>query len=212
MFVYTHMLSLSQVITVQPESNLEHALDLMKEYGHDALPVVAEGVVVGLISKQHIYKTYFFSSAESRTDFARQTSVQELMKTDFRTILENELLEKAILILTEIKMQFLTVVNSDGRLVGLLTKRKVLNAFADSLGLGKKGLRIELAIDDLEGRLAALSKTIYSLKLNISSLTMTDSIVPNYKKILMHIDTEDQDKVIETIEDAGFRVLNAFLE
>lgn len=212
MFVHNHMLPLSQVITVSPKSNLESALTLMQRYGHDALPVTEGEIAVGLISKQHIYKTFFTGPAMERSQFTQNTPVEQLMKAEFRTIQENELLEKAILILTDIKMQFLTVVDEERRLVGLLTKRKVLNAFANSLGLGKKGLRLELAIDDMVGRLAALIKVIYALKLNISSFTMSDSIVPNYKKILMRVDTDNQDKVVNAIEGAGFRVLNSFLE
>lgn len=212
MFVRNHMLPVTEVVTITPEQTLEKALELMGAHGHDALPVVQDQIVVGLISKQHIYKTYFLGSDTDRHTFLVEHSVKDDMKTDFRIINEGAILEKAVVLMSTMKMQFVVVNNDDGTFAGILTKRNLLEAFANSLGLGKRATRLEIAVDDMEGRLAILARIIAHLKLNIMSLTMIDSLVPNYKKIIMRLDTENKEHVVQVIEDSGFRVINAFLE
>jgi acetoin utilization protein AcuB len=205
------MVPASSVITLSQEQSLQAALKIMQQHGHDALPVVHEGHVVGVLSKQHIYKTFFLGTFPSKDEFLQQ-KVQQEMKTDFRTVRAGDLLEKALEIMAVMRMQFLTVLNEEGYFTGLLTKRSLLETLGNSLGMGKRGVRIEIVINDAEGRLAALTKALSRAKLNIISVVLLDPEVMDLRKIVMRLDTKEKDEVISLVEKEGFRVLNAFVE
>jgi acetoin utilization protein AcuB len=206
------MLPATQVVSLTENQSLKEALDIMMKEGHDALPVLREKRVVGVLSKQHIYKTFFLKDFPTKPEFLNTTLVGDEMKTDFRTIQENAILEEALSTMSEMRMQFLTVLNSKGRLAGILTKQNLLQTFANSLGLGKRGTRLEIVLDDIEGRLATLTKLIAKAKINIISIFMVDPSVMELRKVILRLDTREKDSIVSMVESAGFRVLNAFVE
>lgn len=212
MFVHNHMIPARSVITLSQGLSLKEALDTMYLHGHDALPVVQGGQVVGLLSKQHIYKSFFLGDFPDKDEFLQERKVHVEMKTDFRTIRADDLLEKALQSMAIMRMQFLTVLDKEGNLAGLLTKRSLLETLGNSLGLGKRGTRIEIVISDVEGRLAALTKAFYRAKLNIISVVLLDPEIMDFRKIVMRLNTNDKDAVVSLVEKEGFRVLNAFVE
>lgn len=212
MFVRNHMISKVDVITIQESESLASTLEKMAKYGHDALPVAEGDHIVGIISKQHIYKMFFLGNFKDKGDFLETAKVAEQMKTDFKTALEWDILETAVQTMANMHTQFLPVISSEGRFVGLLTKQRLLEALGNSLGLGKRGIRIEIALDDSEGRLAALAKIIARLGINIISFTMVDPHVLHLQTVVMRLDTKELDKVVTAIEEGGFKVLHSFVE
>ena len=212
MFVRNHLLPATQVVSLTESQSLKESLDIMMKDGHDALPVLREQRVVGVLSKQHIYKTFFLKDFPTKSEFLCTTLVRDEMKTDFRTIQENAILEEALSTMSEMRMQFLTVLDSKGRLAGILTKQKLLQTFANSLGLGKRGTRMEIVLDDIEGRLATLTKLIAKAKINIISIIMVDPSVMELRKVILRLDTREKDSIVSMVEEAGFRVLHAFVE
>lgn len=209
MYVRNHMIPASKVITLTENHNLKDALELMSLHGHDALPVLRGTQVVGVISKQHIYKTFFLNDFPSKSDYLQDTQVSEQMKTDYRTVNPNDLLEYALQTMAKMKMQFLCIIDSKGNLVGLLTKQQLLGTLGNSLGLGKRGIRLEIVLDDIEGRLATLTKLISKAKVNIISIIMVDPSIMDLRKIVLRLDTRDKDSIVAIIEKAGFKVLDA---
>lgn len=212
MHVRHHMIPASKVITLTENQSLKEAYELMIREGHDALPVLQDQVVVGILSKQHIYKTFFLKEFSSKEVYLSNCLVYEEMKTDFRTIRESDILEEALSTMSRMRMQFLTVLNSKSKFAGILTKQILLQTFANSLGMGKRGARLEVVLDDIEGRLATLTKLIYKANINIISITMVDPSVMELRKIVLRLDTREKDSIVAMIEKAGFRVLNAFVE
>jgi len=209
MYVRNHMIPASKVITLTENHTLKDALELMSLHGHDALPVLRGTQVVGVISKQHIYKTFFLNDFPSKSDYLEGTNVSEQMKTDYRTVNPNDLLEYALQTMAKMKMQFLCIIDSKGNLVGLLTKQQLLGTLGNSLGLGKRGIRLEIVLDDIEGRLATLTKLISKAKVNIISIIMVDPSIMDLRKIVLRLDTRDKDSIVAIIEKAGFKVLDA---
>jgi acetoin utilization protein AcuB len=212
MFVRNHILPTSQIVSLTENQTLGEALEIMLNKGHDALPVLRDQFVVGVLSKQHIYKTFFLKDYPSKNEYLNSTFVREEMKIDFRTIRENEILEDALFTMSKMRMQFLTVLDAKGRFAGLLTKQNLLQTFANSLGMGKRGTRVELVLDDIEGRLASLTRLIAKVKINIISIIMVDPSVMELRKVVLRLDTKEKDSIVETLDRAGFRVLHAYLE
>ncbi|HZW83245.1 MAG TPA: CBS domain-containing protein [Candidatus Deferrimicrobium sp.] len=212
MFVKNHLIPISQVTTLNATDSLHSALKIMDEHKHDALPVLDENKqLVGLLSKQHVYKV-FFMKAQDKEVFLNTTSAGTLMKTDYKYVYEDALIETAIKLMTNMRMQFIVVYNSKNQFVGILTRRNLLEAMANALGIDKKGVRVEVVVNDTQGRLAALTKVLAKAGYNIMSIFMLDPNVMDLQKIVLRLDTKDEKRVVTLLNDSGFKVLTSVLE
>ncbi|NJF25549.1 IMP dehydrogenase [Thermococcus sp. Bubb.Bath] len=116
------------VIIIKPDESLDYALFLMERNGVDGLPVVDDsGRVVGIITKKDIA--------------AKQgAKVSEVMTGEVITVPETVTAEEAVQIMFDHMIDRLPVVDSEGRLVGLITmsdlakRRKYKNAVRDGNG------------------------------------------------------------------------------
>jgi len=115
------------VISISPEETVDYTLFLMEKNGIDGLPVVEDGRVVGIISKK---------------DIAVKSGglVREVMTGEPITVPESVTAEEALNLMFEHRIDRLPVVNSEGRLVGIITmsdlarRRKYKNAVRDENG------------------------------------------------------------------------------
>lgn len=116
-----------EVISISPDETVDYALFLMEKNDIDGLPVVEDGKVVGVISKKDIA--------------VRQGKlVREVMTGEPITVTESVTAEEALNLMFEHRIDRLPVVNSEGRLVGIITmsdlarRRKYKNAVHDKNG------------------------------------------------------------------------------
>ncbi|CAI1492995.1 Inosine-5'-monophosphate dehydrogenase [Thermococcus nautili] len=115
------------VISISPDETIDYALFLMEKNDIDGLPVVEDGKVVGVISKK---------------DIAVKLGklVREVMTGEPITVPESVTAEEALNLMFEHRIDRLPVVNSEGKLVGIITmsdlarRRKYKNAVRDENG------------------------------------------------------------------------------
>ncbi len=118
------------VYTVHPHTPVSEALQIMDVYGITGLPVIDDdGKLVGIITIRDL-RFYRGGSVE----------VRELMSKDVVTAPENISVEEAKIIMHENRIEKLPVVDSSGKLIGLITfkdlmkREKYPNASRDSEG------------------------------------------------------------------------------
>ncbi|MCD6524883.1 MAG: IMP dehydrogenase [Thermococcus sp.] len=129
------------VISISPGETVDYALFLMEKNDIDGLPVVEDGKVVGVISKKDIA-------------VKQGKLVREIMTGEPITVPESVTAEEALNLMFEHRIDRLPVVNSEGKLVGIITmsdlakRRKWKNAVRDENG----GLVVAAAVGpfDLE--------------------------------------------------------------
>ena len=115
------------VISISPEETIDYALFLMEKNDIDGLPVIEDGKVVGVISKK---------------DIAVKPGklVREVMTGEPITVPESVTAGEALNLMFEHRIDRLPVVNSEGKLVGIITmsdlarRRKYKNAVRDENG------------------------------------------------------------------------------
>ncbi|WP_297514569.1 IMP dehydrogenase [Thermococcus sp.] len=115
------------VISISPDETIDYALFLMEKNDIDGLPVVEDGRVVGVISKK---------------DIAVKPGklVRDVMTGEPITVPESVTAEEALNLMFEHRIDRLPVVNSEGKLVGIITmsdlarRRKYKNAVRDKNG------------------------------------------------------------------------------
>jgi IMP dehydrogenase len=122
--------TIRDVITITPESSIQEASDIMDNEGISGLPVVKNGIIIGIISRRDV-KPIINSDA--------QRKVAEVMTEEVLTVPESITPDEALDIAYENKVERLPVVEN-GRIVGIVTIRDILerkrlpNASRDNKG------------------------------------------------------------------------------
>ncbi len=101
------------VFSIDPETPVNVARTLMKTKNIAGLPVVASGKLIGILTKRDLE----FSESEG--------TVKEIMTKDVITADENVSIEDAKYILYKNRVEKLPLVNSKGKLVGLITAKDI---------------------------------------------------------------------------------------
>jgi IMP dehydrogenase len=137
-------------VTVHPEQQLHEAMDLMRQHSISGLPVVAEGVPVGILTNRDV-------RFERRLDLR----VRDMMTTRLITAPEGIGLDEAKELLHRNRIEKLLVVDAAGKLRGLITIKDIEKAgeYPDAVKDDRGRLRVGAAIGvgpDREERAAAL--------------------------------------------------------
>lgn len=101
--------------TIAPEATVYQALEVMAEKNVGALPVVRDGMLVGIFSERDYARKVILKGKSSH-----QTLVEELMTTRVYFIKPNRTLEDCMHLMTDKHIRHLPVLE-DGRLLGIIT-------------------------------------------------------------------------------------------
>lgn len=104
-----------QVYTIRPHQTVLEALMLMAEKNVGALPVVEDGVVVGIVSERDYARKMVLKGRSSVG-----TEVSEIMSSPVITVDSHQNVETCMSMMTNSHLRHLPVVE-DGKLLGLLS-------------------------------------------------------------------------------------------
>jgi acetoin utilization protein AcuB len=198
-------------ITVTPDDTLAHALQLTRAHRIRHLPVVGRDArLAGILSDRDIRlampSPLTVEDAE-RADFLERTPIAAVMTRRVVTVTENETIENAAKQLYRHRIGSLPVINDQKRLRGILTETDILHAFVQILGGMEPSSRIEIALPDEPGQLAAAMRIIgEDHRINIVSAVVPSIRAENRKMAILHLDTINPEEAIHTLEGAGFEV------
>lgn len=122
---------ISDPLTLEPQDTVADARKLMKEHGISGFPVLEGDRAVGILTKRDLQ----FQGDESQ-------QVREIMTTDLVTAAPGTSLEEARSIMAHAKVEKLLLVDDNGELEGMVTKRDI-----------RMTERYPRAAKDVEGRL-----------------------------------------------------------
>lgn len=137
-------------VTIDPDSTLRDALQVMYHNGFSGLPVVTEGKLVGILTSRDVR---FENELDHR--------VRDVMTTQLITVPEGISLEDARKLLHKHRIEKLLVTGRSGELVGLITVKDILkaeshpDAILDGLGRLRVGAAVGTGPETME-RVGAL--------------------------------------------------------
>ncbi len=202
MFVSNRMTPIP--ITVSPKTTAREALDLMQKHRFSNLPVVDHGKMLGVIAKEDIINQYF--CGEKGYNLIVDSLVEELMTKDYVAVRKLDYLENAVYKLMEKDVSALPVLDDEDKLVGIITRADVLNAFADTMGLDNKGTRIYIIAPDFVGQIAKISNIVKHHGMSIEAMTVFDSGIVNTKQIIIKVDAKEVESLVADLKHAGVDV------
>ena len=194
----------SNPITITPKTSARKALDIMQTKRFSNIPVVEDGIMVGIIAKEDIINQYF--CGEKGCTLMEDTLVEDVMTKHFVTVRKMDYIEKAILLLKEKDISALPVLDTDNKLVGIITRSDIFDAFADAMGADNKGTRIYMVVPEFVGQLAKIANIVRHHGVSIEALSVFDSGIINTKQVLMKVNTKDVEHLVADLKAGGLDV------
>ena len=212
MFVKNYMSS--NLITIDPNTTVIKALDLMREHDIHRLPVVLDNQLVGLITESVIAKhspsTATSLSVHELNYLLNKTTAKDIMLKKVVTISPEALLEQAAVLMRSKNLGVLVVVE-DSQPVGIITDKDIFDAFVDVSGYFIPGTRVVIDLpNDRTGVLEEIGHLFHHSSLSVTQIATYH--LDEHIQVVMHVDTDDGDWVRNQLEDMGYVVTSVVVK
>ena len=125
----------TQLVTLNADSKLGFANDIMYLGRIRHLPVVKGDTIVGILTQRDLYRsslTSILTNWKENKEFLDSIKVSEVMTKNVITVAPDATIEEAAQIMIDKKVGGLPVVKEKNKLVGLITETDVLEYFVDN--------------------------------------------------------------------------------
>lgn len=195
--------------TISPDQTIPDAHEIMAQNGVKRLPVMKNGKLVGIVSKEDITqaspsKATTFSMGEI-TYLLAKTKISQIMTKNPISISSNALLEEAATLMRDNNVSFLPVVD-DGKLVGIITESDIFDSFIELLGFREPGTRLTVEADDAPGIMSNLTSIIGRFGANITHVAVYRG-ANGKSAVVVGINSLNTAEMEKSIEEKGFKIL-----
>lgn len=202
----------TDVVSIFKDASIDLAFQTMIEKGCKQLPVVDDGMLVGMVTEQLLSevtpsKATTLSMYELNYLLSK-TKVKDIMAKDMPVGSPDMLLEEATQLMKSSGVDALPITEGK-RLVGIITRTDILEAFLDLTGVNDEGTRVSLGAKNEPGILANISNIIKSHNINIAHVANYQHIgSDNHAEIVFRLASLEVDDVIEALRSAGYEILS----
>ena len=185
-------------VTIAPDSSVDEALTLMREKGVRHLPVLEDGVVVGVVNDIELRTAWFPSLLD-------ELAVKDVMVTDPLMVAPTDSVFQAARLLYHHKLTGL-LVSDNGRLVGIITLADILALFVEFLGLLGEGYRVDVCLDPRAQSLDQVNAIISRHGAETISVSLVSA---NEKRRVysLRLDGGDCEQITRELAQAGFELI-----
>jgi acetoin utilization protein AcuB len=169
------------VITIDANDSMQHAISVMKEHKIRMLPVLENGKLAGVLSDSDLKR----ASASDATlldvhellYLVSKIKVKDIMTRNPISVPPDYTVEETAQILHEKKISGVPVVEA-GRLVGIITRDDLFKMLISLSGLGKRGIQFAFKVEDKPGSIKELTDIIRAYGGRIASILGSYERVP----------------------------------
>jgi len=218
--MFVRMWMSTDVVTVEADTPILEARDVMKQRNVRRLPVLKHGKLVGIVTQGDIQEAgpsdaTSLSIWELNYLLAR-TKVADIMtkEDDLITVTPDDPVEQVALLMRERKVGGLPVVEGH-KLVGIITESDIFAVLLSVMGVRKGGSRITLALEDAPGKLAEVLDVVKRHDANVLSLVTCEDCrrgledAQGLTVVVVRLENYDFRKIVKDLKDSGIRVLDA---
>ena len=165
-------------ITVNADAALKDAVALLTKHGLHILPVVDNDQLVGVITQLDIKRAstsevFSLEDPELASSIAR-IKVKAIMNKKPITIAEDHTIEETAVLFFVHDISGMPVVDSAGKLVGVITQNDIFRALILLTGINKKGIQFALRLKDRPGAIKEITDIIRERGGRIASILSTN--------------------------------------
>ena len=200
-----------QVVTVDPDDSVSHAMHAMRERGIKHLPVVRDGAVIGVISDRDI-KTYTPSKATALDVYEinyllAKATVKDAMGSQLTTTTPATPVEEAALLMFEKNVGCLPVVEGDV-LVGIISDRDIFRSLVDITGVRHGGHRICVTIRDEPGTIRAITDIVREHGFHLRGiLSSYEGMTKGMRRVVIRTSTEGDFPALKKDLEAAYQAV-----
>jgi len=188
--------------TVSPDDPLSLAAGILREHRFHHLPVVEGGRLVGILSDADL-RNASFAAIPAEGGPAGDRPVREAMRTEVWSVTPDDSVEDALLILTREKFGALPVLSGD-RLVGIITRADLLNAFVDLLDVNGVCFCVDVTFPRSMARFEELIGTFAGMGVEVRSVLIAPQGEVGALNAHLRVATIDGPAVRRALREKGF--------
>ena len=191
--------------TVSPDDPLSVAAGILREHRFHHLPVVEGGRLVGILSDTDLRNaSYAAIPAEGeKRGTAGDLPVREAMRTEVWSVTPDDSVEDALLILSREKFGALPVLSGD-RLVGIITRADLLNAFVDLLDVNEVCFCVDVTFPRNMARFEELIDAFAGMGVEVRSVLIAPQGEVGALNAHLRVATIDGPAVRRALRERGF--------
>lgn len=196
------------VVTLKTTDSIDLAHEILTKNHFHHIPIVDDDFsVIGIISDRDV-RDALPSVFQKELDLpVMNKTVSEIMKTNVFTIHPLEFVEDVSSIFYENEISCLPV-TKEGKLVGIVTDKDMLNTLIQLTGALQPSSHIEVKVKNIPGTLAKVVSEIAKEHVQINSvLVYPDPTNDNYKILVFRIQTMNPIAIVDNLKEQGHCVL-----
>lgn len=197
------------VVTVTSAMPILEAERILADHGFERLPVVDDGNLVGIVTKDNVLKAgpsaaTTLSRGEAVYLLSRLT-VAEVMKRDVVIVSPETMVEQAAALAQANRVGCLPVVEG-GAVVGIVTTNDVFyKVFNPLFGIGRKGARLKISGGAEPKNMGKVIETVNRLGLTLACVWGVP-VPPEKKDLIVQFNETEVTPFIEALRASGFEV------
>ena len=196
----------TDVITIDEDTSMMKAGQIMKENGISRLPVMKNGKVVGIITDRDIKEA---SPSKATTldvhelyYLLSELKVRDIMAKKVISCKADDTVEKAAVIMLESNVSGLPVLDDSGKLVGIISKGDVFKVLISITGIYRGGVQFAFNLPDRPGTIKEVADVIRKHGASmVSILTSYDSCEEDCRHVFIRIADMPKEKVDALTKD-----------
>ena len=207
MYVKDYMTT--DLITIVPTTTVTEAQDLLRQHDINRLPVMKDGKLVGLVTKDSINRNLpsnVTSLSKNEINYLlEKTTAEDIMVKKLLTLTPDTLLDQAASKMADNNLGVLVVLEDD-KLVGIITDKDIFKAFVDISGSNEPGstLVVELS-EDRVGVIEEIGDALVESDNNLTHMIVYYHIKDTIR-IVISVNTDRLDELVASIEKRGYSV------
>lgn len=196
----------SDVMTIDEDTSMMKASQIMKENNIRRLPVMRKGKLVGMVTDRDIKEA---SPSKATTldvhelyYLLSELKVKDIMSKTLFTIGPEETVEKAAVKMLEHRISGLPVVNDKGKVVGVITQGDIFKVLVSLTGIYRGGIQFGFNLEDRPGSIKEVGDLIrkHGGRM-VSILTSYDMCDEGCRHVYIRIKEIPEDKLKALIDD-----------
>ncbi|MGE5415860.1 MAG: CBS and ACT domain-containing protein [Acidobacteriota bacterium] len=198
-------------ITVDLETMVSEAFQIMRENNIRRVPVMDKGKLVNIVTLRDLAEVSPSSAASLSileiNYMLAKTTIGSIVDSQRKliTIKADENLERVALVMRENKIGAVPVLEGE-KLVGIITETDIFDAFIDILGVNRPGTRIDMEVGDRVGLVAQITGIIAGLGISIENIVLLQKPDSSKYELILRVDTLEPDAIVKELEHEGFKV------
>lgn len=203
-----------KVVTIGKDADILDAQEKMAENRIRHLPVVeGKDCLIGVVTDRDIRSALPYSMfKESNYGKAREKmislTVGDIMTENPFSISPMDTIQDALLLIDLKRVGAFPVVDENGKLVGIISVRDLLRAFANVLGLGEPGTLICILVEEKIGQLKKIVDIITEEKIGFGSVLVARYWDEGKRAVFPYLLTSNVSRVKRRLKDMGYTLLD----